>query len=255
MQEIQRISVVGAAGKRSLRAGGQVSWLWEGGNIFYTGRCAINNYEKNAKIIHEICTKEELEVYFSNSDVRNDPNHIVNIVLTRIAETLHDNPFFSFASYTSDDIYQFCWEWCIENLQAGKYHSRTSLYGYLEVVCKNKIKKLRRDKQWRTDISDQNACRQCKHRDTCDRKVTYADLDTEPKCKVMKAALERNFAKHTLSVQADYDITEPACHRTQHIKRSRRLSRFMQASMMSSSKQLHLPLLKTVKRRQLLNNS
>lgn len=115
-----------------------------------------------------------------------------------------------------NDIYQFCWEWCIENLRAGKYNSQTSLYGYLEIVCKNKIKKLRRDKQWRTDISDQNACRKCKHRDTCERKVTYADLETVPKCKVMKAALERNYAKHTLSVQADYDLTEPACHRNHH---------------------------------------
>lgn len=136
------------------------------------------NYQKNAKIIHEICTKEELARYFDDPDVRNDQGHIVNVVLTRIAITLHDNPTLAFGSYTSDDIHQFCWEWCMENLRAGKYNSRTSLYGYLEKVCKNKVKKLRRDKQWRTDISDQNACRQCKHRDTCERKITYADLDT-----------------------------------------------------------------------------
>ena len=105
----------------------------------------------------------------------------------------------------------------MENLRAGKYNSQTSLYGYLEVVCKNKIKKLRRDKQWRTDISDQNACRKCKHRDTCDRKITYADLDEVPKCKVMESALKRNLAKHTLSVQADNDITEPMCHRNKHV--------------------------------------
>ena len=141
----------------------------------------------------------------------------MNVVLTRIAATLHDNPTFAFASYTSEDIYQFCWRWCLENLSAGKYNCRTSLYGYLEMVCKNKIKRLRRDSQWRTDISDQKTCKQCKLRDTCNRKVTFADLDTVPKCAVMKKALERNHSKHTLSVQADYDITEPACHRDQHV--------------------------------------
>jgi len=177
----------------------------------------LGNYEKNSKIIHEICTKENLERYFSDPEVRNDPSHIVNVVLTRIAETIHVNPTFAFASYTPDDIYQFCWEWCIENLRAGKYNSQTSLYGYLDIVCKNKIKKLWRDKQWRTDISDQKACRKCQHRETCDRKVTYADLETAPACPVKKAALERNHAKHTLSVQADYDITEPACHRNHHV--------------------------------------
>jgi hypothetical protein len=176
----------------------------------------LSNYEKNAKIIHRICTREDLERYFNTPDVRNDPDHVVNVVLTRIAITLHDNPAFAFAGYTSDDIYQLCWQWCIENLQAGKYNFTTSLYGYLEKVCKNKIKKIRRDKQWRTDISDQNACRKCKHRNTCDRKVTYSDLDTIPKCKVMASALKRNHAKHALSVQADYDITEPVCNKNKH---------------------------------------
>jgi hypothetical protein len=182
----------------------------------FTKEGSMNNYQKNAQIIHKICTREDLDLYLINPDVRNDQDHIVNVVLTRIAVTFHDNPSFAFASYTSEDIYQFCWEWCIENLSAGKYNCKTSLYGYLEKVCKNKIKKLRRDKQWRTDISDQNACRKCKHRETCDRKVTYADLDTVPKCKVMKAAIERNLAKHNLSVQIDQDITESVCHKNHH---------------------------------------
>ena len=175
------------------------------------------NYQKNARIIHEICTENELMQYLANPEFKNDPDHIINVVLTRIAETLHDNPTLAFAHYESEDIYQLCWLWCIDTLKAGKYNYQSSLYGYLEKVCKNKIFKLKRDKQWRSDISDQKACRKCKYRKECNRKISYSDLEKIPKCKVMAAALERNNSKYALSVHADYDITEPVCHRGTHV--------------------------------------
>lgn len=176
-------------------------------------RCKISNYEKNARIIHEVCSEEELESYFKDP---NDAKHIVNVVLDRVAETLHDNPTLSFAHFDQEDIRQQCWLWSIETLMSGKYNCKTSLFGYLHKVCINKIFKLKRDKQWRSDISDQKQCKQCKHRETCSRKIQYSDLDHVPKCKVMAKALIRNSAKHALSTQADYDITEPESHTDQY---------------------------------------
>ena len=178
----------------------------------------MKNYERNAKIIHEICTQEALEQYFKNP---NDPEHIVNVVLERVAKTLHDNPTLSFGSYDELDIYQFCWQWSMETLQAGKYNCQTSLFGYLHRVCVNKVFKLKRDKQWRSDISYQKACQKCKNRNICDRKIRYTDLDiintaneqNLPLCKIKIASLKRNSAKYALSIQMDYDITEPECNK------------------------------------------
>lgn len=166
----------------------------------------MGNYEKNSLIINDVCTKSQLEQYFLNP---NDPTHVVNIVLDRIAKTFQDNPTLAFSSYETDDIFQLCWQWSIEVLVAGKYNCRTSLFGYLHTVCRNKIFKLKRDKQWRGEISMQKTCKTCKHRHTCTHKITYTDLDNDPKCKVIAKALARNQSKHALSVQADYDITEP----------------------------------------------
>jgi len=171
------------------------------------------NYETNAKIIHEVCSEEELELYFKDP---NDANHIVNVVLDRVAETLFSNPTLSFAYFEQEDIRQQCWMWSIETLRAGKYNCQTSLFGYLHKVCMNKIFKLKRDKQWRSDISDQKLCKQCEHRETCNRKLPQSDMDKVPRCEVMAKALVRNKAKHALSKQADYKITEPPCHRDQY---------------------------------------
>ena len=174
--------------------------------------------------MHEICTEEELQLYFENT---NNEGHIVNRVLHRIAKTLHDNPTFSFGSYDEEDIYQFCWLWCIETLMLTKckktgvmkrrYNCKSSLYGYLDKVCKRRISKLKRDKQWRSDISDQKACRACKDRETCPRKIEYGNFDQIPRCEVMAKAIQRNSSKYALSVQADHDITEPVYHKDEYI--------------------------------------
>ena len=164
-----------------------------------------SNYSENAKIIHEILSKDELEAYFVNP---HDPEHLVNIILHRVAKTIHDNPTFPFAYFDQKDLYQYCWFWSIEALKKGTYNYRQSLFGYLRILCERKIMNLRRDKQWCNDVSYQEACKKCEVRETCTRKITWRDTLKSPKCKVMEKALKRNSAKYNLSVHMDNDAPD-----------------------------------------------
>ena len=174
----------------------------------------MSNYEINSKVIHVVCTKKEIKEYLRNPD----EEHIVGVIIGRVAITLHDNNTLPFSSHEQEDVLQMCWQRCLEILGSKKlkYNYKTPLFGYLHKACINWLLRLKRDTQWRNDIVYQKACKKCKHRDTCTRKVSYVDLDTPPTCKAKAAALIRNQSKHALSVQSDYNVTEPIDHRSGH---------------------------------------
>ncbi len=166
------------------------------------------------KIVNDAFTENEINEWLSNPV----DTHKIFDVIHKAAEMVKQNHTYQFSCYDSDDLYQLCWGWAYDvllpktdpktGIKKAKYNYLTSLYGYLDTIFKNKIFKLRRDKQWRNDIADQKACKQCKERDRCPRKIYLADKDKEYTCHVIIKSIKRNEAKHALSVQMDDDITE-----------------------------------------------
>ncbi len=62
---------------------------------------------------------------------------------------------FAFACYTADDLKQQCFVWSIENLH--KYEPGRPLENFLQVVLKNKLRNLKRDKLRRAEVP----CKPC----------------------------------------------------------------------------------------------